>query len=151
MGAKSLRKDKRRMGRAIALARLNHGLTGDNPSVGCVIVDAMGHVVGEGVTGLGGRPHAEEIALEEAGNHARGGTAYVTLEPCRERTSGGASCSQKLIEAQISRVVCATRDPHPTAKDGLARLKTAKIALTIGIRKPAADRLYQSFFDAIKL
>lgn len=150
MGARSYRKDKRRMGHAIALARLNHGLTGDNPSVGCVIVDAMGHIVGEGVTGLGGRPHAEEIALEEAGSRALSGTAYVTLEPCRERSSGAHSCSHKLIEAQIARVVCATRDPHPTARDGLKRLNLAGIELTIGIRKLAADHLYRSFFAGIK-
>lgn len=137
------------MGRAIALARLNYGLTGDNPSVGCVIVDAMGHVVGEGVTGIGGRPHAEEIALKEAGSSAISGTAYVTLEPCRERTSGAPSCSSKLSDAKIVRVVCATRDPHPTARDGLQKLKIAGIEVNLGIRKLTAQRLYQSFFADI--
>ena len=88
----SKRRDQRRMGRALALAGLNQGLTGPNPSVGCVIVDAEGHIVGEGVTGHGGRPHAEEIALEEAGARARGGTAYVTLEPCRERRLRRSAC-----------------------------------------------------------
>jgi pyrimidine deaminase RibD-like protein len=109
----SKRRDRRLMGRALALAGLNQGLTGANPSVGCVILDAQGHVVGEGVTGKGGRPHAEEIALDDAGNRARGGTAYVTLEPCRERSSGTASCSSKLIGAGIRRVVVAIEDPHP--------------------------------------
>ena len=89
----SKRRDQRMMGRALALARLNQGLTGVNPSVGCVILDSHGHIVGDGVTGRGGRPHAEEIALEEAGEAARGGTAYVTLEPCRERSAGGKSCT----------------------------------------------------------
>ena len=77
------RRDQRMMGRALALAGLNQGLTGANPSVGCVILDTEGHILGEGVTGKGGRPHAEEIALQQAGAGARGGTAYVTLEPCR--------------------------------------------------------------------
>ncbi len=85
----SRRRDRRMMGRAHSLARLNHGLTGINPSVGCIILDSDGHVVGAGGTGLGGRPHAEEVALDEAGAAARGGTAYVTLEPCRERSQGG--------------------------------------------------------------
>jgi pyrimidine deaminase RibD-like protein len=111
----SKRRDQRMMGRALSLARLNHGLTGVNPSVGCVILDSHGHIVGEGVTGRGGRPHAEEIALEEAGEAARGGTAYVTLEPCRERSAGGKSCSMKLEEAGIARVVCSVLDPHPVA------------------------------------
>ena len=61
----SRRRDRRMMGRAHSLARLNHGLTGINPSVGCIILNSDGHVVGAGVTGLGGRPHAEEVALDE--------------------------------------------------------------------------------------
>lgn len=137
------------MGRALALAHLNHGLTGDNPSVGCVIVDAMGHIIGEGVTGLGGRPHAEEIALDEAGDRAANGTAYVTLEPCRERTSGSPSCSHRLMDAKISRVVCAIQDPHPTARNGLQKLKSTGVEVSLGIRKSTAKCLYTSFFAGI--
>lgn len=134
------------MGRALALAGLNQGLTGPNPSVGCVIVDAAGHIAGEGVTGQGGRPHAEEIALDEAGGRARGATAYVTLEPCRERSSGAASCSSKLVSAGIARVVVAIEDPHPTAKDGIRVLREAGVRVDIGPGRDRAARRYAWFF-----
>src|SRR5437868_6650144 len=101
--------DEDAMRRAIALARAQLGRTGDNPAVGCVIV-ANGAVVGEGATGDGGRPHAEEQALAMAGDAARGGTAYVTLEPCAERSSGALSCSAMLAQAGVARVVAACRD-----------------------------------------
>ena len=137
------------MGRAIALARLNHGLTGENPSVGCVITNTDNHVIGEGVTGIGGRPHAEEIALEQAGDGARGGTAYVTLEPCRERSSGGASCSAKLSEAGVARVVCAVLDPHPVARDGIAILRAAGVRVDVGPGQRTAAELYKAFFASV--
>jgi len=145
----SKRRDRRMMGRALALARLNHGLTGANPSVGCVILDAHGHIVGEGVTGRGGRPHAEEVALEEAGDAARGGTAYVTLEPCRERSAGGKSCSLKLEEAGVARVVCSVLDPHPVANGGILRLRSAGIQVDVGPGRHAAEGLYRAFFNSI--
>ena len=102
--------DQLHMRRAIALAREHVGLTADNPSVGCVIVKD-GEVVGEGVTARGGRPHAEEQALDMAGERARGGVAYVTLEPCGARSSGAASCSQRLVSAGVAEVVIACEDP----------------------------------------
>ena len=145
----SRRNDRRRMARAIALARLNFGLTGKNPSVGCVIVDAHNHIIGEGVTGVGGDPHAEEIALDQAGERARGATAYVTLEPCRERSSGGKSCSVKLSEAGIARVVIAVQDPHPIARDGIEILRAAGISVDIGPGKYAAEGLYRGFFASL--
>lgn len=144
----SKRRDRRMMGRAFQLARLNQGLTGKNPSVGCILVDTAGHIVGAGVTGTGGRPHAEEIALEEAAGKAKGGTAYVTLEPCRERSSGAASCSRKLVDAGIARVVVAIEDPHPTARDGLAILREGGVRVETGLGKHAAARLYGWFFAA---
>lgn len=137
------------MGRALALAGLNQGLTGVNPSVGCVILDASGHIVGEGVTGQGGRPHAEEVALDEAGAAARGGTAYVTLEPCRERSSGAASCSSRLVSAGIARVVVAIEDPHPTARDGIRILREASIRVEIGPGRRTAARRYAWFFGSV--
>jgi pyrimidine deaminase RibD-like protein len=145
----SKRRDRRMMGRALGLARLNQGLTGPNPSVGCVILDVDGHMVGDGVTGLGGRPHAEEIALDEAGARAVGGTAYVTLEPCRERSSGSPSCSTKLKAAGIARVVCAITDPHPLAEGGITALRQAGIRVEIGIGERVAARLYQGFFRTV--
>lgn len=146
----SRRRDRRLMGRALALAGLNQGLTGPNPSVGCVLTDSYGHIVGEGVTGQGGRPHAEEIALDEAGGRARGGTAYVTLEPCRERSSGSASCSSKLVDAGISRVVVAVEDPHPTARDGVRILMDAGVRVEIGPGRDRALRRYAWFFRQIR-
>lgn len=145
----SKRRDRRMMGRALALAGLNQGLTGENPSVGCVILDADGYIAGEGVTASGGRPHAEEIALDEAGAKARGGTAYVTLEPCRERSSGGASCANRLVSAGIARVVVAIEDPHPTAKDGIRILREAGVRVETGLKRARAVQRYQSFFDTV--
>lgn len=144
----SKRRDRRMMGRALALARLNHGLTGKNPSVGCILLDVDGHIVGAGVTGAGGHPHAEEVALDEAGARAKGGTAYVTLEPCRERSSGAPSCSNKLVETGIARVVVAIEDPHPTARDGLRILREAGVLVETGLGKGEAGRLYAGFFRA---
>ena len=137
------------MGRAHALARLNQGLTGVNPSVGCIILDREGHVVGAGVTGLGGRPHAEEIALDEAGARAHGGTAYVTLAPCRSRSKGNNSCSTKLMEAGIARVVCAIEDPHPVANGGIRALRDAGVQVQIGLGQRESQRLYRNFFESV--
>lgn len=145
----SRRRDRRMMGRALALARLNQDMTGVNPSVGCVILDPDGHIVGEGVTGIGGRPHAEEIALDIAGSAADGGTAYVTLEPCRERSQGGRSCSTRLMDAGIARVVCSVLDPHPVANGGILRLRDAGIRVDVGLRRHDAARLYGAFFASI--
>jgi diaminohydroxyphosphoribosylaminopyrimidine deaminase/5-amino-6-(5-phosphoribosylamino)uracil reductase len=140
--------DETHMRRAIEIARAHVGLTGDNPSVGCVIVSG-GAVVGEGVTGAGGRPHAEEVALDFAGDGARGGTAYVTLEPCAERSSGAHSCSQRLAEAGISRVVVACADSSVFAAGrGAHRLQAAGIVTDQGLLSAEADELYSSYHPA---
>src|SRR5688500_12371179 len=121
--------DEHYMRRAIALAAAHVGLTGDNPSVGCVLVRGA-TVVGEGVTGEGGRPHAEEAALAGAGDRARGATAYVTLEPCAERSSGTASCSERLAAAGVVRVVVACADPSVFAAGrGARRLQAAGVVI----------------------
>jgi pyrimidine deaminase RibD-like protein len=133
------------MRRAITLARANLGRTGANPSVGCVIVKD-GAVVGEGATGLGGRPHAEEIALDQAGEAARGATAYVTLEPCAERSSGAASCSTRLVSAGLARVVVACADASVLAAGhGLTRLHDAGVATEIGLLADQAGGLYTDY------
>ena len=108
------------MARALELARSHLGKTAPNPSVGCVIVDD-GEIVGEAVTGVGGRPHAEEVALKIAGERANGATAYVTLEPCNARSAGALSCSQLLVQAGVARVVVACEDPHPLGAHGVSR------------------------------
>jgi pyrimidine deaminase RibD-like protein len=137
--------DETWMRRAVALARLNLGKTGDNPSVGCVIVKD-GAVVGEGATGEGGRPHAEEIALDAAGPAAAGATAYVTLEPCGERSSGAASCGQRLAVAGVARVVVACGDASALASGrGLQRLAQAGIAVDLGVGAQEATALYAAY------
>jgi pyrimidine deaminase RibD-like protein len=136
------------MRRAIALAATNLGRTGDNPSVGCVVVKD-GQVVGEGVTGRGGRPHAEEIALDQAGENASGAKAYVTLEPCAKRSAGGVSCSERLVLAGVGQVLVACEDPSAFADGhGAARLRAAGIDLQLGVLADEAAGLYAAYRPA---
>lgn len=136
------------MRRAIALAAGQVGRTAENPAVGCVIV-RDGIVVAEGATGDGGRPHAEEVALAAAGEAARGATAYVTLEPCFERSSGAASCSQRLVEAGVARVAFACSDSSVFAGGhGARRLQDAGIAIDQGLMEAAAAPLYAAYRPA---
>jgi diaminohydroxyphosphoribosylaminopyrimidine deaminase/5-amino-6-(5-phosphoribosylamino)uracil reductase len=133
------------MGAALALAERGRGRTAPNPNVGCVIV-AEGRVVGRGWTQAGGRPHAEAMALAEAGANARGAAAYVTLEPCAHQSPRGPACSDLLIESGLARVVVALEDPDArTAGLGFARLRAAGIAVTRGIRTEEARRSMAGF------
>ncbi|MBD8619500.1 bifunctional diaminohydroxyphosphoribosylaminopyrimidine deaminase/5-amino-6-(5-phosphoribosylamino)uracil reductase RibD [Sphingomonas sp. CFBP 13728] len=133
------------MGTALALAERGRGRTAPNPNVGCVVV-REGRVVGSGWTQVGGRPHAEAMALAEAGAKARGATAYVTLEPCAHQSPRGPACSGLLIEAGIARVVAALEDPDArTAGQGFARLEAAGIAVTRGVRVNEARRSMAGF------
>ncbi len=133
------------MGAALALAERGRGRTAPNPNVGCVIV-ADGRVVGRGWTQAGGRPHAEAMALAEAGAKARGATAYVTLEPCAHRSPRGPACSDVLTEAGVARVVAALEDPDTrTAGQGFAWLEAAGIAVTRGVRANEARRSMAGF------
>lgn len=139
-------KDRDYVQRALELAAQNVGRTGDNPSVGCVIVK-VDAVIGEGATGAGGRPHAEEAALAQAGEAALGATAYVTLEPCAQRSAGGVSCSDLLIGAGVARVVIAARDPHPLAAGaGVERMRAAGIAVEFGLMEAEARAQNADFF-----
>jgi diaminohydroxyphosphoribosylaminopyrimidine deaminase/5-amino-6-(5-phosphoribosylamino)uracil reductase len=133
------------MRNALTLAGLQAGRTGDNPAVGCVLVkDDL--VIGAGATADGGRPHAEEIALAEAGAAARGATAFVTLEPCAQRSAGGTACADALIQAGIARVVIAADDPHPNAAGaGVERLRGAGIAVESGMMREEAEALNAAF------
>lgn len=145
------RRDRRRMAQAISLAHLHHGLTGQNPSVGCVIANIDGVVIGEGITSLGGHPHAEANALASCRETPIGATAYVTLEPCRQRSSPeNTACSDLLIAAGITRVVCAVTDPHPIANGGLDKLSRTNILTHVGTKSAKANRLYRRFFDQIR-
>jgi diaminohydroxyphosphoribosylaminopyrimidine deaminase/5-amino-6-(5-phosphoribosylamino)uracil reductase len=133
------------MGAALALAERGRGRTAPNPNVGCVIV-AKGRVVGRGWTQAGGRPHAEAMALAEAGANARGAAAYVTLEPCAHQSPRGPACSDLLIESGLARVVVALEDPDArTTGLGFARLRAAGIAVTRGIRTEEARRSMAGF------
>lgn len=102
------------MRRAIELGARGLGTTSPNPVVGCVLLDAAGTVVGEGFHAYTGGPHAEIVALAQAGERARGGTAVVTLEPC-DHTGRTGPCSHALVRAGIARVVVAVPDPNPVA------------------------------------
>ena len=134
--------DQVHMRRAIELARARLGRTGENPSVGCVIVRGD-LVIAEAATAEGGRPHAEEQALATAGERARGAEAFVTLEPCGERSSGAASCSELLAAAGVRRVVFACDNPHGlSAGRGPARLQDAGVALEGGFLQSEAAFLY---------
>jgi pyrimidine deaminase RibD-like protein len=140
--------DEDHMRRAIALARPQVGRTGDNPAVGCVIV-RDGVTVGEGATADGGRPHGEEVALAAAGGAARGASAYVTLEPCAQRSGGGASCSERLALAGVIRVVAACRDPSVFAAGrGAEILRQSGVALDLGLLETEAAALYDAYRPA---
>ncbi|RVW04068.1 bifunctional diaminohydroxyphosphoribosylaminopyrimidine deaminase/5-amino-6-(5-phosphoribosylamino)uracil reductase RibD [Rhodococcus xishaensis] len=107
------------------------GTTSPNPPVGAVILDSFGEVVGIGATNPVGGPHAEVVALAEAGGRARGGTAVVTLEPCNHHGRTG-PCSQALVDAGIAAVHYAVPDPHPIAAGGADTLRAAGVAVAVG-------------------
>ncbi|MEA3000548.1 MAG: diaminohydroxyphosphoribosylaminopyrimidine deaminase [Sphingomonadales bacterium] len=137
--------DARWMGAAIALGERGRGRTAPNPNVGCVIV-ADERVAGRGWTQPGGRPHAEQMALDEAGDAARGATAYVTLEPCCHASSRGPACADLLAHSGILRVVAALQDPDPrVAGGGFERLRAAGIAVEAGAGAEAAARSMAGF------
>lgn len=128
------------MRRALALAATRVGRTAPNPAVGCVLV-REGVVLAEAATAPGGRPHAEEQALEAAGS-ATGATAYVTLEPCAARSNGGASCAERLALAGVSRVVIGCADPSPLASGrGERRLREAGVEVAHGMLEAEARAL----------
>ncbi len=127
------------MGIALTMARRGLGRTAPNPSVGAVIVDPVsGEVIARGTTAVGGRPHAEPVAIARAGERARGATLYVTLEPCSHQ-GHTPPCADEAIAAGIARVVCAIEDPDPrVAGRGLDKLRKAGIAVTRGVRAAEA-------------
>jgi len=133
------------MAAALALAERGRGRTAPNPNVGCLIVKG-GRVVGRGWTQPGGRPHAEAMALAEAGAAGRGATVYVTLEPCAHAGPRGPACSDLLVAAGPARVVAALTDPDKrTAGEGFARLRAAGIAVAEGVLAADAQRCMAGF------
>ncbi len=136
------------MQRALELARRGLALCSPNPIVGCVLLDAAGQLAGEGWHAYDQLAHAEIAALRDARQKSisvRGGTAYVTLEPC-SHTGRTPPCTQALIAAGLARVVAATIDPNPAvAGRGLAVLRAAGIETTVGVCQPEARRLNEPF------
>ncbi|MGZ8326223.1 MAG: bifunctional diaminohydroxyphosphoribosylaminopyrimidine deaminase/5-amino-6-(5-phosphoribosylamino)uracil reductase RibD [Allosphingosinicella sp.] len=143
--------DERWMGAAVALGERGRGNTAPNPNVGCVIVkDEL--VVGRGWTQPGGRPHAVAMALAEAGEAARGATAYVTLEPCCHRSDRGPACAELLVGAGVARVVAAIGDPDSrVAGGGLERLRAVGIEVETGPGAQEAARSMAGFLARVRL
>ncbi len=126
------------MGAALGLGQRGRGRTAPNPNVGCIITQ-HGRVIGRGWTQPGGRPHAEAMALDQAGGDAAGATLYTTLEPCAHVSPRGPACSDLIIAAKIARVVIALVDPDArTCGLGIAALQAAGIAVAQGAGADAA-------------
>jgi len=143
--------DRRFMRRALDLAARGRGLTSPNPLVGCIIVDEHGVVVGEGFHLYAQVKHAETIALEQAGERARGATCYVSLEPCAHygRTP---PCTDALIRAGIRRVVAPIVDPNPlVAGRGFAQLQAAGIDVEVGLMAREAERLNEHYLHYMRM
>jgi diaminohydroxyphosphoribosylaminopyrimidine deaminase/5-amino-6-(5-phosphoribosylamino)uracil reductase len=144
--------DERFMRMALTLGTRHLGLTWPNPSVGALVVDARGgapHIVAQGVTGAGGRPHAEWSALAAAGEAARGATLYVSLEPCAHHGKTP-PCVDAIIPSGVARVVTALEDPDPRVSGrGHARLRAAGIAVTTGVLADEARRSHRGHLRRI--
>ncbi|MCL2781585.1 MAG: bifunctional diaminohydroxyphosphoribosylaminopyrimidine deaminase/5-amino-6-(5-phosphoribosylamino)uracil reductase RibD [Actinomycetia bacterium] len=137
------------MRRALALGERVRGRTSPNPPVGAVILAANGSLVGQGATRPPGGPHAEVVALADAGRKARGGTAVVTLEPCAHTGRTG-PCVEALLAAGIVRVVYAVDDPNPVAAGGADRLRAAGVDVVAGVaRRQAADGALRPWLHAL--
>jgi len=145
----NLDRDRYWMQRALELARRGIGVSSPNPAVGCVILDRAGQVAGEGWHEYDLLEHAEVVALKVATQHAgerlRGGTAYVTLEPCNHTGRTG-PCTEALIQGGLGRLVAATIDPNPAvAGHGADRLREAGLEVTLGVCQAEARRLNEGF------
>lgn len=138
------------MTEAVALGEAARGVTAPGANVGCVIV--KDHVVvGRGATQSGGRPHAEAMALAEAGPAAEGATVYTSLEPCAHASARGPACADLLLAARPARVVAGLVDPDPrTNGGGIARLLGAGIATVVGIGKAGAVRSLEGFLSRVQ-
>ena len=136
------------MAHALALGRRNLGQVWPNPAVGCVVVRG-GRVVGRGWTGRGGRPHAETLALAQAGDAARGATAYVSLEPCAHHGKTP-PCADALVASGVARVVTALEDPDPrVAGRGHEILRRAGIVVVTGVAAAEARRDHLGFLTRV--
>jgi diaminohydroxyphosphoribosylaminopyrimidine deaminase/5-amino-6-(5-phosphoribosylamino)uracil reductase len=149
MGSDTIETPVQAMAEAVRLARQGIYSTHPNPNVGCVIVNGT-EVVGRGWHRRAGEPHAEVLALREAGDRARGADVFVTLEPCSHQ-GRTPPCADALIEAGVNRVVAAMQDPNPlVAGQGLARLRSAGIAVETGLLEAQAQQLNPGFIKRMQ-
>src|SRR6266478_3564773 len=138
------------MRRALALAAKGVGQVSPGPLVGCVIVSPSGEVVGEGFYVYENLTHAETYALEQAGERARGATAYVSLEP-HAHHGRTPPCSDALIKAGIVRVVAPIEDPNPKVSGkGFAHLRSAGLEVSVGLLSREAERLNEKYFHFMR-
>ena len=145
-----MRDDARLMRKALALAERGRGSTSPNPMVGALVVTPDGVIVGRGAHRAAGGPHAEVIALEDAGERARGATLYCTLEPC-SHTGRTGPCAPLVTRAGISRAVIAMQDPNPNVDGGgLRHLRDSGIETIVGVEEAAAARQNAVFLTNIR-
>src|SRR5215471_13004538 len=141
--------DSRFMRKALALAERGRGTTSPNPMVGALVVDEEGVIVGRGAHRVAGGPHAEVVALEDAGWRTRGATLYCTLEPC-SHTGRTGPCAPLVSQAGIRRAVIAMTDPNPLVNGrGLAHLHERGIEVLVGVEREAAERQNAAFITGI--
>jgi diaminohydroxyphosphoribosylaminopyrimidine deaminase / 5-amino-6-(5-phosphoribosylamino)uracil reductase len=149
-GRSRIERDAFFMRKALRLAERGRGRTSPNPMVGALVVDADGVIVGRGAHEFAGGPHAEVIALSDAGPRSRGATLYCTLEPCNHLGRTG-PCAPLVAEAGVSRVVIAAEDSNPVATGGSRFLRDRGIDVTSGVLADAARRLNAPFLTRITL
>src|SRR4029077_217206 len=131
--------------RALEMARLADFRTSPNPMVGAVVLDRDGHFAGEGYHRAKGEPHAEEEALQQAGERGRGGTLYVSLEPCTHEHRNP-SCADAVIASGVYRVVVAMADPDPRVRGaGIKALESAHVRTEVGLHEDRARRLNEFY------
>ena len=137
------------MTNAISLANRSLGNSSPNPAVGCVIVK-NNNIVGRGWTRPGGRPHAETIALNQAGSSSRNSDIYITLEPCNH-FGKTPPCVDSIIAAKPNKVIIGSIDPDPRVNGkGIQKLKKAGIEVLVGVLNQKTDQLNQGFFKRIR-
>ena len=143
--------DEQHLRRALEFARAGVGLVSPNPAVGAVVVDVSGRELGAGTHTYDDVKHAEVLALEKAGEAARGGTLYLNLEPCSHQGRTG-PCADAVLAAGIRRVVCSMQDPNPrVAGQGFAKLRALGVEVKVGLYEAEAKKLNESFAKYIRL
>jgi len=144
--------ERRFMDEALRLGEDARGQSAPNPNVGCVIASHGGRVVGRGATAPGGRPHAEAVALAQAGKRANGATVYVTLEPCAHDSARGPACTDLLLKAKPDCVVIALKDTDPrTSGKGIRKLRRAGIEVNLGMGREAAKQSLAGWLTRLSL